>query len=788
MPGELRLVPVAASVWLTMLAVLSGLPGPPLAVGVVAVLAGFVGWWHRHWLVLAAAVAIAVALVVGGMREHTLRASVPARLGEGAAIAVLELQTTGDPERFTGSGPVAADLVRVPALTRTVSARGQEWRVRAPVTVLVTGSETRTWSTRPAGTTVRVTARLAPADAGTPSAAAVRIRGPSTVLAGPPPSWRWTERVRGGLRDAVAGLPAERRALVPALVVGDTSAMTDDLREQFRVSGLSHLTAVSGANLALMLAFVLTAARWTGVRGWWLRSIGLACVVAFVGICRTEPSVLRAAAMGLVVLAGLGLGGRSSSSGLAEHRRHAGFRPLATAVLVLLLADPWLSRSAGFALSVLATGGIVALARRWADTMARWSPGWLAEAVAVPLAAQLATQPVVSAISGQLSVVGIVANALAGPCVGPATVLGFAAAAASLVSPPVAGVLGWTAGWVTQLIIWVAATGAALPGAVLRIPVGPVMIGVLTVGCVLVACWMPRLLGRPWMAALAAALLVVSVIRAPAQPGWPPPDWLTVACDVGQGDAVVVDLGGRSAAVIDTGPQPALVDRCLDQLGITRIPLLVLTHFHADHVGGLAGVLAGREVGLVLVSPMALPPREAEQVRRLLDTEPTAVMRVARPGLTLDVGDLHWATIGPVGQPAAVDPAEVGDAESSAENDGSIVGVATVRTSGAPVRILFTGDVEPDAQLALLAGGAALAVDVLKVPHHGSSRQDQRFLAATGARIAITSSGEGNSYGHPAPSTVRRLEQLGMTVVGTDRHGGVAVWSRGDRLGVTVQR
>jgi competence protein ComEC len=150
---------------------------------------------------------------------------------------------------------------------------------------------------------------------------------------------------------------------------------------------LTHLTAVSGANLTLLLAFLLTVARWVGVRGWWLRAVGLAGVIIFVALCRTEPSVLRAAAMGLVALAALGSGNRA-----------AGVRNLAVASMILLLLDPFLSRSIGFTLSVLACAGIVWWARSWSLIMNRWLPLILAESIAVPLAAQLATVSVVAAI------------------------------------------------------------------------------------------------------------------------------------------------------------------------------------------------------------------------------------------------------------------------------------------------------------------------------------------------------------------------------------------------------
>ena len=266
--------------------------------------------------------------------------------------------------------------------------------------VIIGAAEVERWSQLPVGSRLTVLARLQPPDRGSELAAVVAVRGRPTHVASPSAPLRLVEKVRQGLRASVEHRGVEARGLVPALVLGDTSALTPELTKDFETTGLSHLTAVSGANLTLLLAFLLFAARWLGVRGRWLRLVGLLGVVAFVGLCRTEPSVLRAAAMGLVALAALGSGGR-----------RAGLRNLALAMIVLLLVDPYLSRSVGFALSVLASGGIIWWARSWASLLCRWLPRLIAEALTVPLAAQLSTLPVVAAISGQVSVAGLMANA-----------------------------------------------------------------------------------------------------------------------------------------------------------------------------------------------------------------------------------------------------------------------------------------------------------------------------------------------------------------------------------------
>ncbi|MBA3529872.1 MAG: ComEC/Rec2 family competence protein, partial [Propionibacteriaceae bacterium] len=501
---------------------------------------------------------------------------------------------------------------------------------------------------------------------------------------------------------------------------------------------------------------------------WWLRGVGLLGVLVFVALCRTEPSVLRAAAMGLVALAALGAGGVRK-----------GLRALSVAILILLMIDPFLSRSVGFALSVLASGGIVWWARRWAVILQAWLPSVVADAVAVPLAAHLATLPVVAAISSRVSVVGLVTNAVAGPFVGPATVLGFAAAGLSLASSTAASVAGFGAAGAAQVILWVAHAGARFPGASWHWPANPWSLLVLGFASLVMGSVLPHLLARRWLSLVLALVLVVGFVRAPVQPGWPPRNWIFIACDVGQGDGLVVRAADRQAVVIDAGPDPASIRRCLDQLDVQQVPVLILTHFHADHVNGLAGVLDHRSVTEIWVSPLSSPIQEAAAVQALAQARGVAV-RVPALGEEMQVGEAGWRVIGPLRIPTGYGSA---DGESSQENDASVVLLLTVRG----VRILLTGDVEPDAQQAMLAAGTDLAADVLKIAHHGSGRQDPDFIAASRARVAIASAGVDNDYGHPAPRTVRLVRSLGMTLLRTDQDGSIAITSKNGELAAVTQ-
>ena len=219
--------------------------------------------------------------------------------------------------------------------------------------------------------------------------------------------------VRAAIRESVAHRPADQRALVPALVDGDDAGLSASLEEDFRTTGLTHLTAVSGTNLTLVVGFLLVLARWCRVRGRWLYVVGAA---GHRRLRAAGPHRAERAARG-----GDGIGG---AAGAGRQRAQPGAPgPGCRRGRCSCSCSRRLAVSAGFALSVLATAGIVLLAPGWRDALARWLPRWLAEAIAVPAAAQLACTPLVAAISGQVSLVAVAANLLVAPAVGPATVL-----------------------------------------------------------------------------------------------------------------------------------------------------------------------------------------------------------------------------------------------------------------------------------------------------------------------------------------------------------------------------
>lgn len=752
---DLRLAGPAAAAWLAAALSLGATPRTALVAAGVLLAAGAValGTRRRAAATLAAALLCAGAAgAVSGLRLAALRSGPVPALAASRTPVTAQLVITGDPERHAGrvrGSALGGDILVVPArAVRLLSPVGA--RVRAPLTVLTMGPG---WATLLPSQRVVATGRLAPARRGDLVTAVLLPRGPPRVLSGPSSVQGLAGRIRAGLRSASAGLPADAAGLLPGLVVGDTSRLDPELRQDFRTTGMTHLVAVSGANVAIVLGAVLVLARWLRLGPRAGPAAAGVALAGFVVLARPSPSVLRAAAMGLVVVLALATG-----------RPRAALPSLWAAVLGLLLIEPALSRSVGFALSVSATAGLLVIAPPLREWLARRLPGWLADAVAVPVAAQCACAPIIAAVSAQVSVVAVPANLLAAPAVAPATLLGVLTALVAPWYPPLGRLAAELAGLPAGAIVAIAHAGARLPGAALSWPGGRSGAALLAGTSLLVVVALRRAVGRRLVAvAVVGALLAVAGVRAVA-PGWPPRGWQLAVCDVGQGDALVLAAGRGTALLVDAGPDPTLLARCLRGLRVRRVPLVVLTHLHADHVEGLPAVLTPYGVREVEIGPLDEP---AGEHARVVGWARRAGVRLVRAvgGEVGSLGALRWQVIAPAGSFHGT---------SSDPNNSSLV----LRVRFAGFTALLTGDVEPPAQESLVAAHVDLRADVLKVPHHGSDHQEPAFLHAAAASLALTSVGAGNTYGHPSPRTLQRLAGDGARSYRTDRDGAVAVLAR----------
>jgi competence protein ComEC len=332
----------------------------------------------------------------------------------------------------------------------------------------------------------------------------------------------------------------------------------------------------------------------------------------------------------------------------------------------------------------------------------------------------------------------------------------------------------WLAHWPAGWLVLVARIGARVPAGALPWPDGvggALLLAALTVAFLIAA---RRAVVRKLAAVVAAcAVLGALPVRLLAS-GWPPPGWLVVACSVGQGDAIVLPAGDGQAVVVDAGPEPDPVDGCLRRLGVRRVVLFVVSHYHADHIGGVAGLFRRRAVGAVAGPDWPEPAGGRRQVAETARAAGTPVSDVG-PGWSYTKEGLRLVVLAPL------DPMR---GTNSDPNNNSLILRATV----AGRTVLLAGDAETEEQSDVVErlGAAALRADVLKVAHHGSALQSPELLDAVDPAIALVSVGAGNDYGHPNASVLARLARDGARVMRTDQLGDVAVVLAGGSLAVTA--
>lgn len=706
-------------------------------------------------MVAVAVVAVAVALVTPSRVPPVLAAE----LERGATVeVVLELEQTvqpasdDDPVAGAGfGGGTSADALIV-AVTPSEGATGEAAAIAVRVPVRLLGLEAT--ERLPLGTRLEGRVRVIPLDDGDDRVALVRPVTALEPVGLPPPLVAGADGLRAEFLDLMAPFAGDGGALLPGLAIGDTTAVSDDLDAAMKRSALSHLTAVSGANCAIVVGLVLG----IGALARWPRpvrvGVALVCLGGFVVLVTPEPSVVRAAVMAAVVLLAL-------SSG----RPARGLPVLGLAVLGIVVLDPWIAREYGFVLSVLATAALLVLAGPLTTALGRWLPAPLALAVAVPLAAQLACQPVLILLAPEVPLSGVLANMLAAPAAPVATIVGMIACLLAPVIPPLALLVSGIAWLPAAWIAGVARVCSQLPGALLPWPegaLGAVLLGALTAAA-LVAAGLPAPLGSSRLR-LRVALAVVATLAivAGATAGAAalrtlgrPADWVIAQCDIGQGDAVLVRSADQ-VALIDTGADPALLARCLDTLGLERLDLLVLTHFDLDHAGGVPAI-TGR-VDRALIGPTGRAEDEAV-VAALLAGGTRVTPSGEHDHGTL--GDYTWNVLGPPDH-RGVEPG----------NDASLVLELRPgpRCPACP-SLLALGDLGEDAQRRLAAAHDLRPVDVVKVSHHGSPDQHLPLYAAVAAPLALIGVGADNTYGHPAPALLDALTGAGAVVVRSDLHG-----------------
>ena len=581
----------------------------------------------------------------------------------------------------------------------------------------------------------------------------------------PWPVWvkRWAVSTTAG------HLPATSAALLGGLLLGEKTGLPPEASEAFRRAGVYHILAVSGFNVALLASSVFFVLSTLGVPRRVTAVVAGAALVGFALVVGGQASVLRATVMGLLLLGALLLDRESQL-----------MNALALAVLLLLAWRPGDLGEPGFQLSFAATAGIIHLAPPLTSWLIgkRW-PGWLAAPMAVSLGAQAAVTPVMLVHFNQLSLIGIVANLVVVPMAAVGTTLGMLALLTAAVSAWAADVLFqalWPLLLALRAAVWVA---ARVPGAMVHLP-APSW-AAIAAWCVALAL-LPYLGSRRWIRATVMVSLAL-VLGLSIWP-WVAPDngrLRVTFLDVGQGDAILVELPEGQRLLVDGGPggnqrldvgervlAPFLWNRPTQ-----RLDVVALTHPDSDHSGGLRAVLTRFGV------------REFwENGRWITGTEETlrAVERSGACRRTLVAGQRLWlgsallTVLNPDGSRPLDDPPPEG------QNEESLV----LRLDWRGFSLLLTGDLGGPGEERLLADHAPVRALALKVGHHGSRYSSTgAFLDAVEPAVAIISVGARNSFGHPTPEVLGRLEAAGARIYRTDRDGAVILETDGITLSIT---
>ena len=573
----------------------------------------------------------------------------------------------------------------------------------------------------------------------------------------------------GGVADSVRaaisrflarGLDGERRAVVTGVVLGEDEGLDEELRERFRASGLYHLLAVSGQNVSYLVAGALLLGWLLGLPRRVAHVAALAAVCAYVLAVGWQPSVVRA-----------GVAGTLASLAWLAARPQDRWYFLLVGAAVLLAWNPYSLLEPGFQLSFTAVAAIF-LFVPWLERRLEGYPvrRELRIVIAVSVACGVATAPVLMGHFDRVPLYSILANALAAPVVAPLLALSFGAAALGPIVPSAALALAWLAGWLGAYL----AACARLVGGLPHAEIASWRALLALAGAALSAWLLVRLpppRGRRALALVALAATLVVAWRARPEHVGPPPSGLRITfLDVGQGDAVLLQVR-EGAVLVDQGPPEADVAQQLRELGIRRLAALVLTHPQRDHVGGAADVLARLDVEAVLDPRLPVP---SQYERDALDEAGERGVRVVvgRAGSVFHLGRLRLRLLWPE------DPGlPTGD-----PNDRAIVLIASFGRTDA----LLTADAETNVTLPLRPP----PVEILKVAHHGSADPGlPALLALVRPEVAVISVGAGNDYGHPAPSTLAALTRApDLDVYRTDDDGRVTIESDGTRFAVLEER
>lgn len=587
----------------------------------------------------------------------------------------------------------------------------------------------------------------------------------------------WSLKVKGHFQRVLTNtLPEHHSALMQGMLFGTRGLITNEVTTAFQVTSLVHILCVSGFHVSLILGALLLLLRLFKVPLKGQAPICTVLIFFYAAMTGMGPAVLRAAIMGLMVL-------------WARHfgRERDWPTALALAGAVVLFIWPYGLWEPGFQLSFAVTWGIlyfVPLLVR--NVSGRYA--WIVAIISVPLVAEITALPLVAYHFNMISLVGILANVLTGPLIMAVMLLSGLSVLVGLLYLPLAAVINASTSVLLDTMLWIVKSLATLPQAVFFVSTPPkvmvTLVYLLLFSAPLLVKNVKKYLSRVKItkSIVAVVTLVTILVLYPTTNG----KYLTVHfIDVGQGDAVLLQTPGGKNMLIDAGgwrgeletgqgAGSGVVLPYLKRQGINRLDVLMLSHPHEDHVGGVIGLMQQMPIKLAVVAPVERSNTEVEQSywRLLEDLAIRTTVRQGWAGHSLQLDEQVQMKI--ISPPRG----------NHGLNNGSLVLMVRYQQ----INLLFTGDIEKERQQLLAVGDEELQAEILKVPHHGSGNMAVEFYQNINPRVAVISVGEKNKFGHPAPALLQLLEECQTKIYRTDLHGAIVVKSDGQSIWVDTGR
>jgi competence protein ComEC len=568
------------------------------------------------------------------------------------------------------------------------------------------------------------------------------------------------------------GLAEPEAALLRGMVLGQDEALGDDVRDDFKRSGLAHVLAVSGQNVMLLATLVLGAGAVIGVSLRLRLVLALVLVALYVPLTGAGPSIQRAGVMGAAGLV-------AALAGRPTHRWYA----LGLAAALTLVLNPMASGEPGWQLSFAAVVALLALAPPLREWLKRTLPGPVADVAAMTIAATVGTAPLMALHFGQVSMAALPANLLAAPAIALVMWLGMLAAAVAQIAPELAAPFNALNGPLLTFVEWVARTMAGAPAAVLPVRIsspaalaaayGALGVGAVRLGRVVARLPPPRFRRpRTGLAAALGAIAATAVLLAAASSAHEAPpvlegDVVVSFLNIGQGDATLIQ-SGRTNVLVDTGPPGGPILQRLREAGVRRLDGLVLTHAQTDHEGMALDVMRAVPTRLVVDGGAGWPTYVQRQLPAALAADHARRID-AHAGQVIRFGRMTMRLLWPP-------PPEPGFRPEGDPNDRAIVALL----SCGDFDLFLSADAESNVTAAL----PLPRVEAMKVAHHGSVDEGlPQLLDRLQPDVAAIEVGRGNTYGHPAPSTLAALRTVDH-VYRTDRDGTIRLRVHGGEMRV----